>query len=443
MQNSLEILQDLIKKAKQNGADMADAVSFSSKDVSVSRRFGKPEELERSESTDIGLRVFVGKKQAMVSTTDTAHLDGLVKRAVEIARVAPEDEYSELATKEMLATEFKELDIYDNSEPTAEKLIKLADKAEAKALSYNGITNSEGADAGYSSSAINIATSNGFAHSYKRSYFSIGVSVLAGEGTNMERDYEYSTACFMEDLESPEEIGKIAAERTLKRLNPRKVATCKVPVVFEPRIAKSLLGYFAGAINGSSIARGTSFLKEKMGQQIFNNGVNIIDNPHIIRGLASKPFDAEGVQNSKMALVKDGVLQTWLLDIRSANQLELKTKGHAARGTGSQPSPQPTNLYMENGNCTPEELIADIKNGLFVTEAFGMGVNGLTGDYSQGASGFWIENGEIKYPVSEITIASNLLNMYLSLIPANDLKFKHGTNSPTVMISEMTIAGDS
>ncbi len=441
MNNSIDILTDLIAKVRAKGADSADAVSFSSSDLSVARRFGKPEELERSESMSIGLRAFIGKKQAIVSTSDIGNLEELTTRVVDMARVAPEDEFSALANRDILATEIKDLDSFDATEPSAEEFIKMADKAEETALAYEGITNSEGADAGYSSSKITLATSNGFAKSYAQTYFNMSVSVLAGVGQKMERDYEYTVACFLEDLMSPETVGKIAAENTLKRLNPRKVKTCQVPVVFSPRVSKSLVGYFAGSISGSKVARKTSFLQEKMGSQLFNPSVNIIDNPHIIRGLSSKPFDAEGVANSKLELVKDGVLQTWLLDIRSANQLGLKTNGCASRSIASQPSPSTSNLYMEAGDASEAELISDIKNGLYVTETFGMGVNTVSGDYSQGAVGFWIENGQISYPVSEITIAGNLVDMYGGLTPANNLEFKYSTNCPTVRIEKMTVAG--
>jgi PmbA protein len=257
----------------------------------------------------------------------------------------------------------------------------------------------------------------------------------------MERDYAYSSTRHRADLESPETIGRRAATRAVERLNPRKVSTQTVPIIFDPRVSASLVGHFAGAISGTSIARGVSFLKDHLGKSIFPSEISIIDDPHRGRGLRSKPFDGEGVKNSRQSLIQEGVLQTWILDSASARQLGLDTTGHAARGTGGPPGPSATNLYMEAGKQSPQELMADIKNGFYVTELIGQGVNGVTGDYSRGAAGFWIENGEIAFPVSEITIAGNLKDMYQNLIPANDLEFRYGTNAPTLRVEGMTIAG--
>jgi PmbA protein len=257
----------------------------------------------------------------------------------------------------------------------------------------------------------------------------------------MERDYDFSSAHHLADLGDPQAVGRRAAERTLKRLNPRKVKSQAVPVVYDPRVSNSLIGHLAGAINGVSIARGTSFLKDKMGQHIFPAGTRVVDDPHIVRGVRSKPFDGEGVANRAMNLIEDGMLKTWLLDSASARQLGLTTTGHAARGTGGPPSPSVSNLYLVPGKVTPEELIADIAEGFYVTELIGMGVNGVTGDYSRGAAGFWIENGKITYPVSEVTIAGNLNAMFAEIRRANDLVFKYGTNAPTLRIEGMTVAG--
>ena len=359
-----------------------------------------------------------------------------------MARLAPEDKYIGLAEESILCKNPQELDLFDGIEPSAEVLQALASKAEEAALGIKGITNSEGGDASYGQNNVAIATSNGFAGEYKTSMSSISTSVLAGEGTKMERDYDYSSTRFAGDLESPEKIGKTAAEKALKRLNPRRVKTCIVPVIFDPRVAKSLVGSFSSAINGASVARGSTFLKNSMGKNIFKSGINIINDPHIRRGLASKPYDAEGVANYKMNLVEDGVLQNWLLDIRSANQLSLKTNGCASRGLASTPSPSCSNLYLANGTETAKNLIGSVKSGFYVTETFGMGINIITGDYSQGASGFWVENGEISYAVSEITIAGNLEEMFMQATPANDLEFRYSTNSPTLLIEKMTVAGE-
>jgi PmbA protein len=265
--------------------------------------------------------------------------------------------------------------------------------------------------------------------------------VIAGEGTAMERDYDYATSRFGKDLEAPDVVGKRAAERAVKRLNPRKAKTQAAPVIFDPRVAPSLLGHFAGAISGAAIARGVSFLKDRLNSEVFRSDIIIVDDPHRRRGLRSKPFDGEGVANGRKVIIENGRLTTWFLDSASARQLGLQTTGHAARGTGGPPSPSPTNLYMAAGAYSPKELMSDVREGFYVTELIGMGVNGVTGDYSRGAAGFWIEKGEIAYPVSEVTIAGNLKEMYLNLTPANDLVFRYGTDAPTLRVDGMTIAG--
>jgi PmbA protein len=320
-------------------------------------------------------------------------------------------------------------------------LVEFARTCEAAALAVPGINNSEGASAGWGKGAVALVTSEGFAGGYASTSTSISASVLAGEGTHMERDYDFTSAHYLSDLDDPAAVGKSAAARTLRRLNPRKVKSQSVPVVFDPQVANSLVGHFADAISGSSIARGTSFLKDKMGSQVFARGIKIVDDPHMKRGMRSKPFDGEGVANHKWDLIEDGVLKTWLLDSASARQLGLTTTGHAARGTGGPPSPSVSNLYLAAGSQTADELLSGIGEGFYVTELIGMGVNGITGDYSRGAAGFWIENGKITYPVSEITIAGNLKDMFMRLTPANDLKFKYGTNAPTTLVEGMTIAG--
>lgn len=443
MSEPLNRLSDLITAAKRLGADAADAIFVQGVSVGVSWRMGQLEDVERSEGHDLGLRVFIGKRQASVSATDLSDrtLGPLPERAVAMARLAPEDPYCGLAPAALLARTVPDLDLADPYEPSTEALIALSRTAEEAALGVAGITNSEGAGASWGSSRVTLVTSEGFAQSYASTSSSFSCSVLAGSGTSMERDYDFDSARFFADLGSPQKVGISAAERALKRLNPRKVATQSVPVVFDPRVSMSLVGHLAGAINGAAIARGTSFLKDKMGQQIFARGITVIDDPHRRRGLRSRPFDGEGVGNDRLALIADGVLQTWLLDMASAKQLSLASNGRAARGTSGPPSPSTTNLWMEPGPVTPRELIRDIGAGFYVTELIGMGVNGVTGDYSRGAAGFWIENGEIAYPVSEVTIAGNLKNMFLNLTPASDLAFKYGTNAPTLRIEGMTIAG--
>jgi PmbA protein len=437
------ILEAVIKAAKAAGADAADALVVESVAANVSYRLGKLEDVERAESQDLGLRVFVGQKVAFVSSTDFSKdsLAQLPGRAVAMARLAPEDKYAGLAPRDRLAKSFPALDIDDRNEPPADTLVEWARASEGAAMAVEGVTNSEGGSASYSRTAIALATSDGFYGGYAGTSSSIGVSVVAGDGTGMERDYDFSSARHASDLESAEAIGKSAGERTMARLNPRKVKSQSVPIIYDPRVSNGLVGHFVGAISGSSIARGVSFLKDQMGQAIFSPAINIIDDPHRLRGLRSKPFDGEGVANKRWALIENGVLKTWLLESASARQLGLQTTGHAARGTGGPPSPSPTNLYMEPGTLSPKALMADIKQGFYVTELIGMGVNNVTGDYSRGAAGFWIENGEIAYPVSEITIAGNLKDMFQRLVPANDLVFKQGTNAPTLRIEGMTVAG--
>ena len=439
----LDLLTDLLGRAKRAGADDADAVYFESASLSVAQRLGQSEKLERSESRDLGLRVLIGKQQAMVSSTDlgTKALDELVERAVAMARAAPEDPHCGIARPEQITTDGPELDICDPDEPSAESLIEVAGQAEEAARAVTGVTNSEGAEAGWSRSSIALAATNGFARGYGVSSHSLAAAVLAGEGTAMERDYDFATAVHRADLRSAEEIGRGAGERAVRRLGARKMETTQVPIVYDPRVSGGLVRHLAGAINGVAIARETSFLKDSMSERVFAPGIAIIDDPHRLRGLRSKPFDAEGIANARRALIEDGVLMSWILDLASSRKLGVETTGNAARGTASPPSPGATNLYMEPGDATPAELMADIDSGFYVTELIGMGINQITGDYSRGATGFWIENGEIAYPVSELTVAGNLKDIFANLTPANDLEFRRGTDAPTIRVEGLTVAG--
>ncbi len=442
-EDALDLLADLITNAKDAGAGAADAVLFKSASLSLAQRLGAPEGLERAESDDLGLRVFVGKRQAIVSSTDISPraLAELAERAVAMARAAPEDPHCGLAEPPLLAREVPDLDLCDAREPGPEELAERARRAEDAARAVKGVSNSEGAEANWSLSRVSMAASNGFTGSYAVTRHGFGVSVLAGEGTGMERDYDFSSAVHAADLKDAEEIGRSAGEKAVARLNPRKVRTAKVPVVYDPRVAGGLLRHLAGAINGTAVARGTSFLKDRMGKALFRASLAIVDDPHRKRGLRSKPFDGEGCANEGRNVVERGTLRTWLLDLRSARQLGLATTGHAARGTSAPPAPAPTNLYLEPGPVTPTELMSDIESGLYVTELIGMGVNTVTGDYSRGAAGFWIEKGEIAYPVSELTVAGNLTAMFANLAPANDLEFRYGIDAPTLRIDGMTVAG--
>jgi PmbA protein len=437
------LLADLMKWAKAAGADAADALYVNGESISVAQRMGEREKLESSEGRDLGLRVFVGRRQAFVSSTDFAPqaLRVLAQRAVDMARAVPEDPVCGLAPEELLATSWPDLDLADKRRPSAKSLLAMAAEAEDAARAVKGVTNSEGAEASWGRTSVMLAASNGFSGGYRRSGYSLSCSVLGGEGTGMERDYEWSSAVHLEDLMTPARVGRNAGKFVVRRLNPRKAQSARVPVVYDRRVSGGLIGHLASAINGRAVARGTSFLKDKMGAKIFADGIRILDNPLRKRGLGSRPFDAEGLPTKRYAVIDDGHLTTWLLDLAAARQLNLAPTGHAARGTSGPPSPTTSNFYLEKGKLPVEELIGDIKSGLFITDLIGFGVNGVTGDYSRGASGFWIENGKLGWPVSGITVAGNLKDMFLNMTPANDLQFKGSTNAPTVRIEGLTVAG--
>jgi PmbA protein len=441
--SDLNLIIDVIAAARRAGADAADALLVRGTSLSQAIRLGSPEKLERAEGQDLGLRVLVGKRQAVVSTSDltAALVKELVERAVAMARSVPEDPFIGLADPDEIAQGWVSLDMADPTEPDPDWLLETARKGEEAARAVKGVTNSEGAEASWGRTQVSLAASNGFAGGYVTSRFGLGVSVLAGEGTGMERDDDFTSAVYRADLKDPALVGRNAGERAVRRLKPRKADTAKLPIVFESRTANSLVGHLVGAINGSAIARGTSFLKDRMNTQVLRKGLDIIDDPLRRRGLRSRPFDGEGIAAQQRKLVEDGVLKSWVLDLRSARQLKLKSTGHGSRGTSSPPSPSATNLHLSPGRQTPAQLIGDINRGFFVTDLMGFGVNGLTGDYSRGASGFWIDKGEIAYPVSEVTIAGNLKDMFLTLQPANDLEFKYGTDAPTTRVDGMTIAG--
>jgi PmbA protein len=438
-----ELAQRLVDAAKRAGADAADAVAVRGVSQGVEVRDGKVEESERSEGDDVGLRVFVGKRQAVVSTNDVGgdNVARLAERAVAMARVAPDDAYVGLADPALLTRNFPNLDLLDPAMPSTAELERRALEAEAAALAVKGVAKSGGASASTGIGGMVLVTSTGFHGAYLRSSQGISATAIVGEGTGMERDYDFTSALHGADLESPASVGRRAGERTVARANPRKAATCKAPVIFDPRVSGSLVGHLAGAANGASIARKTSFLKDRRGEQLFDKSIRIVDDPLRVRGLRSQSFDAEGVATKRLAIVDEGVLTSWLLDSATARELGLATTGHAHRGVSSSPSPGAYNLHMEAGEPTPEELMADIKEGFYDTDLIGSGVNGVTGDYSRGASGFWIENGKLTYAVSEMTIAGHLLEIFKSLRVANDLEFRYGVNAPTVRIEGLTIAG--
>ena len=439
----LQRAEQLVDAARRAGADTADAVAVRGVSQSVEVREGSVEESERSEGDNMGLRVFVGRRQAVVSTNDLSGegIDTLAERAVAMARVAPEDRFAGLAEPELLVRTIPDLDLLDPNLPSVEQLEETARTVESAGLAVKGVTKSGGASASAGIGGMVLVTSHGFRGAYLGSSHNIGMQAIAGAGTAMERDYDFSSALHLSDLESAAAIGRSAGERAVKRINPRKVTTRRVPVVFDPRVAGSLVGHLTSAINGSAIARKTSFLKDKLGEQLFSSGINIIDDPLRIRGLRSHPFDAEGVAGERRAIVADGRLTTWILDCATARELGLKTTGHAQRGVGSTPSPGATNLHLAPGTATPEALISDIADGFYVTDLIGMGANMVTGDYSRGAAGFWIESGKLTYAVSEVTIAGQLLDIFRTLTPANDLTFRYGTNAPTVRIEGLIVAG--
>ena len=435
---------DLVAAAKRAGADAADAVYYRNESTEVQVRLGALEDVGRSDGEEIGLRLFVGKRSASVSSSDLSAdaLNALVERAAAMAREAPEDDYAGLAPEDrLLRGEPVEIDADDGADPSPASLKERALIAEQAARAVEGVTNSEGAGASAGRSLTALATSTGFARGFVSSGYGCSASVIAGEGAAMQRDYAYHSARHLADLESAEEIGARAGRRAVDRLNPGKLASGPMPVVFDPRVGSSLLGHLAGAITGAAIARKTSFLLGKRGERIFGHGITIRDDPHRLRGLRSRAFDGEGLATIPMNIVADGVLQTWLLDSASARQLGEAPTGHASRGGSGAPGAGTSNLFMEAGKVSVAALIADIKLGLFVTELIGHGVNMVTGDYSRGASGFAIRDGQLAEPVAEITIAGNLTDMFLALTPADDLQFRRATDAPTVRIDGMTVAG--
>ena len=435
--NHLDLLSQLLDRARAAGAETAEAAVSNSTSVNVTRRLGRTEHLERSERHGLELTVYLGRRSASVSSTEVAAsgFAQLAERAVAMARVVPEDPFGGLA-EEARTVDAGPLELHDPAEPSTEALILRAAAAEDAALAVAGVTNSEGGEAGYGRSEFLLATSAGFMGGYARTSHSVSAVALAGSGTGMQRDYDFHSATFLADLDDPAAIGHSAGERAVARLNPARPATAKLPVVFDPRVASSLIGHLAGAVSGASIARGTSFLKDSLGQRLFAPGIMIHDEPRRKRGARSKPFDSEGVPTANSVLIDDGVLANWLLDSRSARQLGLRTNGHSSGG-----SPGLANAYLAAGAPSPAELMADIVEGLYVTELMGMGVNGLTGDYSRGCAGFMIRNGALAEPVAEITIAGNLKAMFAAMVPANDLRFRRAVDSPTVRIDGMTLAG--
>lgn len=444
MDDHSQILLDraagLVEAARRAGADAADAVSVRSRSRAVSVRNGKVEGTDSSESDDMSLRVFVGRKVASVSAAATADPDQLAERAVAMARVSPDDPYNGLPDKARLASDLPELDLYDATHVPTEQLTEDALATEAAALDVEGVSNSSGGSASAGEAGFVLVTSDGFSGAYRGSRFGRSVAVIAGDGTGMERDYEFSSRTHFGDLDTPSDIGRKAGERTVRRLNPRKMPTGKITAVFDPRVARSILGHLSGAINGGAVARKSTFLREKMGTRIANAAITVIDDPHRPRGGGSRLFDGEGVAAEPMTMVDEGVLGHWFLSTAIGRELGLETNGRGVRG-GTVVNAGSTNLAIEPGDIAPEQMIRDASTGFYVTEVFGQGVNLVTGEYSRGASGYWIENGELSFPVSEVTIAGNLADMFLAMVPANDLDRNFSTAAPTLLVDPMTLAG--
>jgi PmbA protein len=441
---SENLLHDVITAALNAGADAAEAVLAERQSLSVGVRLGELEEVEREEARDLGLRVFIGQQQATVSASDISApaRAKLIERAVAMARLAPDDRYAGLAPAERLAKgPFPELDLFDPAEPAADALEADARAVEAAARAIPGVTNTDGGSASWSASSWLFATSTGFLGRHQASGFSLSASAIAGEGSGMERGGEGRSQRWRADLPPAEAIGAEAGRRAVSRLGARKIASTSAPVIFENRLAASLLSPLIGAIAGPSIARGTSFLKDKLGQPVFAADVTLTEDPHRRRGLGSSPFDDEGVANQRRALIDKGVLTTWLLNCASAKQLGLETTGHASRGLAGPPGVSPTNLTLEPGTRDLAGLMADAKAGLLITSMFGPSLNGNTGDWSVGVSGFWFEAGEIAYPVTEITVAGNLIEIYRRIVVGSDLELRGAANSPSLLIDDLAIAG--
>jgi PmbA protein len=435
----------LVERARAAGADAADVVYIGDASESVHVRLGKLEDVERSENEHIGLRAFCGSRSASIGSTDfsEAALGELAERAIAMARAAPQDPYAGLAPEDrLLRAAPPALDLLESGEPDPAGLREMAEAAEDAARSVPGVTNSEGAGASAGGAVMALATSHGFAAAYAGSSRGLSASVVAGEGSGMQRDYAWRSARHGRDLPTPREIGELAGRRAVARLDSGRVKSGPMPVVFDPRVGGSLLGHLVGAMAGPAIARRSSFLLERLGDQLFDSAIQVVDDPLRPRGLRSRPFDGEGLPVARRSLIEDGRLTGWLMDSASARQLGLEPTGNATRGHGGAPGVGASNLHLAAGTFSRQALLADIAEGVYVTELIGQGVNGVTGDYSRGAAGFRIVNGEIAGPVSEFTVAGNLIDMFKALTPADDLEWHRAVNVPTIRVDGMTVAGD-
>jgi PmbA protein len=441
------LTEQMIAIAQKAGADAVDAIAVDGTSVSIDVRAGGLEKAERSEGVDVGMRVFVGNRQACVSSSDakTATLEQMAERAVAMAREAPEDPNAGLADAAQLATDrdSASLEMFvPTEEPDPATLQEAAARAEAAALQNKDISQVQSASAGYSRRRIHLAASNGFSGGYTRSDRGLSCVAISGTGADMERDYDYDSRIFQADMRDADDIGRQAAARAVERTGARKPKTGSFPVLFDERIATSLIGHISQAINGAAIARGSSWLREALGEQVLPKGISLIEDPRRPRAFSSRMFDAEGLATQRRAIIDDGVLTGWTLDLANARKLGLESTANASRGTSSPPSPSLSNLALTQGDKTRADLIRDMGTGLLVTSMIGSTVNPNTGDYSRGASGFWVENGEITYPVNECTVAGNLRDMLLRLIPANDARAHLSHVVPSILIEGLTLAGD-
>jgi PmbA protein len=442
-QDACRIAEQLVERGIAAGASAADALYAADRSSGVQVRLGEIDSVSRSEGAQIGLRLFDGQRSATVASSDLSDdaLSTLVERCLAMAREAPEDPFAGLAPAELLqGPDIPVLESGDGIDPDPQQLRARALAAETAALAVEGINNSSGAGASASASVIALATSGGFSGAYAANGHGCSVGVIAGEGSSMQRDHAWHSVRYLDQLDDSEELGRRAGKRAVSRLDPQRPRPGKYPIFFDPRVSSSLLGHFSAAISGASVARKTSFLQDKLGAAVFGSGVEIVDDPLRARGLRSRPFDGEGLRVSRQAMVENGVLASWIAETASARQLGIKPTGHAARGAGGAPGASPSNLYMAAGSRRRDEMFASVPEAVLIIELIGQGVNGVTGDYSRGAVGFMIRGGEIAEPVAEITIASNLIDMFATLEPASDLEFRRGIDAPTILVPEMTVA---
>ncbi|MGB7241447.1 MAG: TldD/PmbA family protein [Sulfitobacter sp.] len=447
MTQSLEALTHrLLQAARTAGADHADAMAVQGTSLSIDVRNGELEQAERSEGIDIGLRVFVGQRLANVSASDTSDstIQEMAHRAVIMAREAPEDPYAGLADPDQLATDWDiaALDLCDPAEePTPEILQQAAVRAEAEALTHKGVTQVQSASGGYDKHQVHLAASNGFSGGYARTDMGYSCVAITGTGTGMERDYDGDSRIYQSDLRDPEDIGRSAATRVLARRDARKPPTGSYPVVFDERISSTLIGHLLAAVNGAAVSRGGSWLRDAMGHQVLPKGLSITEDPTRPRASGSRPFDAEGLPTAKRCVVDSGVLTGWTLDLANARKLGMTSTGNAARGTSSGPSPSTWNIALTQGTASRDDLLRDMGTGLLVTSMIGATINPNTGDYSRGAAGLWVENGEITHAVNECTIAGNLRDMLMQIVPANDARTHLSRVVPSLLVPGMTLAG--